>query len=201
MSEEVPNVDVARVDGRVARALRTRGAIVDAHLELLRDGDLRPTGERIADRAGVSLRTLWTNFKDMETLFAAAGERLSELQMAAYRPISPDLPLVRRIDAFCRQRVTMLEILTPAARAAVTREPFSPALRRNRAIEINRVREEIASLFPAEISAAGRGGPELLNAVLMTSTYASWSALREHMGLDVAAARGVMTRTVTALLA
>ncbi len=127
MSDEVSIPGVTRVDGRSARALRTRSAIVDAHLELLRDGDLRPTGERIAERAGVSLRTLWTNFKDMETLFAAAGERLTELQLAAHRPISPDLPLERRIDAFCRQRATMLEILTPAARAAVTREPFSPA--------------------------------------------------------------------------
>jgi AcrR family transcriptional regulator len=199
MSEEAPAAGVTRVDGRSARALRTRSAIVDAHLELLRDGDLRPTGERIADRAGVSLRTLWTNFKDMETLFAAAGERLIELQMAAHRPISPDLPLDRRIDAFCRQRATMLEILTPAARAAVTREPFSPALRRNRAHEIDRVRSEISSLFGAEI-ASRPNGAELLDALLVASTYASWSALREHMGLDVPASRGVMARTVTSLL-
>ena len=116
----------------------------------------------------MSLRTLWTNFKDMETLFAAAGERLTELQMAAHRPISPDLPLARRIDAFCRQRATMLEILTPAARAAVTREPFSPALRRNRAIEIDRVRSEIASLFAGRDRRAAAGRPELLNAVLVT---------------------------------
>ena len=94
----------------------------------------------------------------------------------------------------------MLEILAPAARAAVTREPFSPALRHNRAIEIGRVRDEITSLFAAEIAEAGLGGPELADALLMTSTYASWSALREHMGLDIPAARAVMTRTVAALL-
>ena len=50
-----------RVDGRTARAERTREAIVTAHLELVGEGDLRPTGERIAELAGVSLRALWTN--------------------------------------------------------------------------------------------------------------------------------------------
>lgn len=64
-----------RMDGRTARAERTRNAIVDAHLALIDEGDLNPTGERIAERAGISPRTLWTNFKDMETLFAATGQR------------------------------------------------------------------------------------------------------------------------------
>jgi TetR/AcrR family transcriptional regulator, regulator of autoinduction and epiphytic fitness len=189
-----------RVDGRTARAVRTRSAIVDAHLTLLRDGDLRPTGERIAERAGVSLRTLWTNFKDMETLFSAAGRRLTELQRDAHHPISPTLPLPERVDAFCRQRATMLEILAPAARAAATREPFSPALRRNRAIEISRVREEITTLFATELAASGAGTTELLDALVMTATYASWSALREQMSLDVDASCAVMRRTIAALL-
>ena len=85
----------ARVDGRSARAERTRAAIVEALLELNREGDLKPTGERIAERAGVSLRALWANFKDMEALFAAASARLLERQDAEHRPISADLPLDR----------------------------------------------------------------------------------------------------------
>lgn len=193
MADELPAV---RVDGRTARAVRTRVAIVDAHLALLHDGDLRPTGERIAERAGVSLRTLWTNFKDMETLFAAAGERLHELQLEAYRPIPTDLPLDERIAAFCRQRAQMLEILAPAARAAATREPFSPALRHNRAVEIARVRDEINTLFGPELKDSG----ELEHALVATVTYASWSVLREQLSLDVAPATNVMTRTVRALL-
>lgn len=186
-----------RVDGRTARAVRTRSAIVDAHLSLLRDGDLRPTGERIAERAGVSLRTLWTSFKDMETLFAAAGQRLIELQMAEFQPISPTLPLAERVDAFCRQRARMLEILAPAARASMIREPFSAQLRSNRRNEIVRVRDEIATLFEVEMSA---GGPVLSDALLAASTYACWSVLRDQLGLDVEASFAVMRRTVGALL-
>jgi TetR/AcrR family transcriptional regulator, regulator of autoinduction and epiphytic fitness len=197
MTEDEPGV---RVDGRTARAVRTRSAIVDAHLDLLRDGDLRPTGERIAERAGVSLRTLWTNFKDMETLFAAAGRRLIELQMEAYRPISVTLPLRERVDAFCEQRARMLEILGPAARAAATREPFSAQLRRNRSIEIARVADEISILFAVELAGGGPEQAELQDALVVNSTYRSWSVLREHMALSPEASCAVMRRTFVALL-
>ena len=194
MSERV------RVDGRTARAQRTRAAIVDAHLGLLASGDLKPTGERIADAAGVSLRTLWTSFKDMETLFSAAGQRLIERQLEVFEPIDAALSLPDRVDAFCRQRARMLEILAPAARAAVLYEPFSAALRRNRTIELGRVRDELLELFGVELADAGDGGEELLHALHVTSTFASWNVLRDNLGLSVGAARGVMRRTVAALL-
>ena len=194
MSERV------RIDGRTARAQRTRAAIVDAHLGLLASGDLKPTGERIADAAGVSLRTLWTSFKDMETLFSAAGQRLIERQMEVFEPIDAAMPLPDRVDAFCRQRARMLEILAPAARAAVLYEPFSAALRRNRTIELGRVRDELVQLFGVELADAGDGGEELLRALHVTSTFASWNVLRDNLGLSVDAARGVMRRTVGALL-
>jgi AcrR family transcriptional regulator len=189
-----------RVDGRTARAVRTRAAIVDAHLELLAAGDLKPTGERIAEAAGVSLRTLWTNFKDLETLFAAAGERLIELQLAVYEPIPVELPPAERVRRFCEQRARMLEILAPAARAAVIREPFSAQLRRNRTIELDRVLAEIRALFAVELAAAGPGRGDLEAALLTNATYRVWSQLRDQLDLDVPAATRVITRTVGALL-
>ena len=152
-------VEVAgRVDGRTARAERTRAAIVEAHLALICEGDLRPTGERIAERAGISLRTLWTNFKDMETLFEASGAEVLRQQDAAHRPISPGLPLAKRVDAYCRQRARLLQLIAPSARAAQMREPVSEQLHRNRLKHIDRVRDEVEQLFAAEL-AAGRPGP------------------------------------------
>ncbi|MEV0726284.1 TetR/AcrR family transcriptional regulator [Micromonospora purpureochromogenes] len=190
----------ARVDGRSARAERTRTAIVDAHLALIDEGDLRPTGERIAERAGVSLRTLWTNFKDMETLFAATGRRVSERQESMVRPISPELPLTRRIGEFSVQRARMLEALAPSARASALREPFSPQLRRNREGNIARVRGEIETVFGPELAHAGPGREQLLDALTVASTWSAWSMMRDAMGLDVEAARATLTRILGALL-
>jgi AcrR family transcriptional regulator len=193
-------VAAGRIDGRSARAERTRAAIVEALLALNREGDLKPTGERIADRAGVSLRALWANFKDMEALFAAASQRLLERQGAEHRQISARLPLKRRVDEFSRQRVRMLEILAPSARAAQLREPFSQALRDSRATNIAWVRDQINELFAAELELAGKGREQLFNGLTVACTWSAWSMLRDELELDVEAARGVMVRTLTALL-
>ncbi|WP_328653806.1 TetR/AcrR family transcriptional regulator [Micromonospora sp. NBC_00330] len=195
-------VDVAgRVDGRTARAERTRAAIVEAHLALISEGDLRPTGERIAERAGISLRTLWTNFKDMETLFEASGAEVLRQQDAAYRPISPGLPLAKRVDAYCRQRARLLQLIASSARAAQMREPVSEQLHRNRLKHIERVRDEVEELFAVELAEAGAGREQLLNALVAASTWQAWSMLRYGLGLGVDQARAVMARTVGALLA
>jgi TetR/AcrR family transcriptional regulator, regulator of autoinduction and epiphytic fitness len=187
------------VDGRTARAVRTRRAVVDALLELLVEGDQRPSGERIAERAGVSVRALWTNFPDMETLYAAAGQRQIERQSELARRISPRLPLDQRVTALCRQRAQVLEFLAPIARAVRLREPISAQLRANRARQYEIARDELAQLFAVELAAAD-DGPELLNALTAATTWPAWSALRDDLGLGVQAARQVMARTVRALI-
>jgi hypothetical protein len=60
-----PDGDSEPSDGRVARSHRSRRAIVDAMRALHAEGDLRPTAPRVAERAGVSLRTVWQQFADM----------------------------------------------------------------------------------------------------------------------------------------
>jgi TetR/AcrR family transcriptional regulator, regulator of autoinduction and epiphytic fitness len=189
-----------RVDGRTARSERTRNAIVDAHVQLIQDGDLRPTADRIAKVAGVSLRALWSHFADMEALFAASGERILENRDAQFEPIPAGLPLARRIEAYCRQRARMLEQIGPAARAAAIKEPFSPTLQRYRRAHVDRVRDELTTLFAHELAAAGEGGGDLLAALTGISMFPTWGTWRDSMGLDQEAARGALTRAVTALL-
>ncbi|HEX5205890.1 TetR/AcrR family transcriptional regulator [Paractinoplanes rhizophilus] len=185
-----------RVDGRTARSERTRNAIVDAHQQLIREGDLRPTAEKIAKQAGVSLRALWSHFADMEALFAASGERVLELRDASHRPISPTLPLAERIEAYAKQRARMLEQIAPNAKAAATKEPFSETLQRYRRLHVTRVRDELAVLFAAEID----GDEELLNALTAVSMWPTWSTWREPMNMSVAASRAALARTINALL-
>jgi TetR/AcrR family transcriptional regulator of autoinduction and epiphytic fitness len=188
-----------RVDGRSARSERTRRAIVAAHLALIDEGDLKPTGERIAERAGVSLRTLWTNFKDMETLFAASGELVKERQDAMYRRIEPELPLPERVEEFCAQRVEVLEMLAPSARASSLREPFSAQLRINRARNIARARRQIEEVFEPELASVHERD-ELVNAITVASTWSSWSMMRDALQIPIDDAKAIMHRTVAALL-
>ncbi len=185
-----------RIDGRTARSERTRNAIVDAHVSLITDGDLRPTADRIAKLAGVSLRALWSHFADMEALFAASGERILERRDASYEPIPPDRPLAERITAFCHQRARMLEQIAPAAKASALKEPFSPALQRYRKLHVQRVRDELRALFGPEIG----DDEELLNALTAVSVWNHWDTLRTPLDLSPDEARASLVRTITALL-
>jgi AcrR family transcriptional regulator len=195
--EEAP---ATRVDGRTLRAERTRRAIIDALLALHREGSLNNSAAHIAERAGVSLRALWVNFKDIESLYAAAGARLAEQMRAEHRPIAPDLPLSERVVAFCRQRARMLEIMAPSARAAYLKLPISPQLRRNRAIQIGRVRDEISTLFAGELDAAGPERARLLDALLIAATFNAWQMARDDLGLDTTESCEIMIKTMTGLL-
>ncbi|GIE83744.1 TetR/AcrR family transcriptional regulator [Actinoplanes regularis] len=185
-----------RVDGRTARSERTRNAIVDAHLQLITEGDLRPTADRIAKLAGVSLRALWSHFADMEALMAASGQRVLEQRDASYLPIPADLPLGERIEAYCRQRARLLEEVGPAARASALKEPFSDALQHYRRLHVARVRDELTSTFPEEIGA----DRDLLDALTAISLWPTWSIWREAMDLPVEAAQAALARGVRALI-
>jgi AcrR family transcriptional regulator len=180
--------------------MRTRRAVVDALLALLAEGELRPGGERIAERAGVSLRALWANYADLESLYAAAGQRQLEQQAELARRIDTRLPLAQRVAALARQRAQVLEFLAPTARAAQLREPFSAQLRANRARQYQIARDELARLFAAELDAAGPKAGELLNALTVASTWPAWSVLRDDLSLSVHAAQKTMARTLQALL-
>jgi TetR/AcrR family transcriptional regulator, regulator of autoinduction and epiphytic fitness len=189
----------ARVDGRSARAARTRRAIVDAHLTLLSEGELRTSPDRIAERAGVSVRTLWTNFKDLQSLHAAVNDRLLERLDAEYQPIATAKPLAERVSDFSEQRGRLLEILAPAVRAVAIRLP-SEALKQARLVHHGRSRMEIEYVFATELSAAGPEREELARALVAHTSSAAWAILRDELQLDLEAATAVIARTVSALL-
>ncbi len=188
-------------DGRSARAQRTRAAIVDTHIDLLRSGNLRPTAEQIAREAGVSVRSLWVHFPDVEALLAATAVEVLARQDRDLRPVPPDLPLDERVEEFCRQRATALEHITPLARASAAREPFSAALRDYHRRHVERVRDEVRTLFAAElVNLRATDRDRLAHALTAATTWGAWATLRDDLGLGPQRSRAVLVRTVRALL-
>ena len=59
-------------DGRHARRDRNRVAVVDAMLELFAAGNLAPSSDEIAEKAGLSPRSLFRYFDDLDDLVRVA---------------------------------------------------------------------------------------------------------------------------------
>src|SRR5687768_9641430 len=83
------------VDGRRARRHRSRDLAVDALLDLLNEGVCRPTAQQVAERSGVSLRSIFRIFDDVETLNAAACSR----QVSRIRHLFVDVEAQGSLDA------------------------------------------------------------------------------------------------------
>jgi AcrR family transcriptional regulator len=189
-------------DGRTVRAERTRQALVDALFELLYEGELQPTAERISARAGVSERSLFQHFADREALYQAVAVQQYERIVPTLDPVDVSLPLSERIDTFVEQRAQLLETVTPVRRAALLLEPESEVVagwlrntRRQKAREVERVfRPELETIEERE-----RG--VLLAALVSASAWTAWEGLRAHQRLSEDRARAAMRTALAALLA
>ena len=189
------------VDGRLARSARTRRAIVDALRSLHVEGDLRPTAPRVAERAGVSVRTVWQHFQDLETLFIEAGRRDLEIARGFLRPIDPAEALSHRVASLVEQRVAMFEHMAPVWRAARLQEPFSPQLQNTRERLFALGRDQLAALFATEVSGkSSLDSARLLDAIQVTTSWAIWESLRHDLHLGVEQAMATVTVLLTRLL-
>jgi AcrR family transcriptional regulator len=186
-------------DGRLARSRRTRLAIVEALRSLHQEGDLRPTAPRVAERAGVSLRTVWQHFEDLEELLVEAGRRDAEVVLTYVEPIDVGLGLPDRVDALLAQRARMYDAAAPTWRAARLQEPFSAQIKTNRDRLLLMGRRQLETLFAVELAAAA-DSRRLLDALLAVTGWSTWEALRTELKLGPDAARATLRLTLLALL-
>jgi len=189
------------VDGRNARATRTRDAVVAALLALIEEGDLRPTARRVAEQAGVSLRSVYVHFDDLEDLFCAAATQQFTKISELVKPLPTRGPLDMRLDAFVDQRARVLEAGGAVRRAAVVQAPFSPTLARVLEMARRAGRSEIERVFRAELAGRDEAGRRTLVAVLTTMASAStWDSLRTQEHLDCPTARDLVRQMLRAML-
>lgn len=197
-----PESDSEPADGRAARSHRSRRAIIDAMRALHAEGDLRPTAPRVAERAGVSLRTVWQQFADMEALLVEAIRRDNGIVRSLIEEIDPDRPLAARVALFTSQQARILEQMTPSWRAAHIHEPFSAELKRNKVRALVKSRASLERVFARELT--GLAGPQrkqLTDALHAVSIWSFWESLRTDLCLDPGRAEELLRSTFLALLA
>src|SRR3954451_2341772 len=116
--------------GRTARRDRNKDAVLDAVLELFTDGSLMPGPAEVADRSGVSLRSVYRYFDDMDALVRAAIARnLVRMEPLFALPDPGVGPLDSRIARIVQARLALHEAAAPVARAALARQAGNRIIR------------------------------------------------------------------------
>ena len=190
-----------RVDGRRLRAVRTRASIVAALYELVRDGDPAPTAAKIAERAGVALRSIGQHFPSREALLTAVAEHHAAKVAHAPAEVPTAGPLGERITGFVRMRADELERTAPLRRAIAAMPSPSDAVLGAQKRDRDRRRAELAAVFAAEIEAAPTADrARLLDRLYVVAAGPSWDAMRNHLGLPARADATQMALMLEALL-
>jgi AcrR family transcriptional regulator len=191
-----------RADGRNLRRDRNRDTVVTALLELYREGNLGPSASEIAERAGISARSVFRYFDDAEAMVRAAIARQQKHLAPLYAlDVPAEAPLAERVERFVAARVRLLEGMGEVGRVArglVTRQPLILA-------ELARIRgtlrRQVADVFAPELAGRGRADERAtLAAADVVTSWESYDLMRNDQGLTAAQAREAMGAALLRLL-
>ena len=167
-------------DGRRASRDRNLSAVVDALLDLFAEGNLRPGADEIAARSGLSRRSVFRYFDDLDSLGRLAIERqlarvghLIELEDPGTGPVED------RIERLISQRVGLFEAILPAGRVSRLRAPFEPVAAEELALSRKFFRRQVERHFGDVLQPLARGERNaLLGAAEVLCSFEGYELLR-----------------------
>lgn len=179
-------------------------AICEACLDLVQEGELQPSADEIAERAGVSRRSIFNHFSDLAELYDAVVEAGMQRCAPLLEEISEREPVARRVDRLAQVRSRFLEAAGAFTRALTAQALVGPTA--EQALRVSRYtaglqHQEVERLFQRELeglSAAERA--EVLEAMSAAMSSLQWEYLRRRRGNSVARARAVIRRTLKSIL-
>jgi len=191
------------VDGRRVRRVRNREAVVDAMLALYAEGELFPTVVQIAERAGLSARSLFRYFTDAEEICQAAVERHLEGKRTPIPSLEPQPNSTSdRIVCFVRHRLDLYEAYGQtfragrlhAARSAAVAETLDQFRAEMRGQAIGYFADDLSGVEPRERST-------IASQVALVGTFETIDALRQQQGLSRRATERTLVSLLTRILA
>lgn len=191
-------VEETPLDGRRARRHRSRELAVDAMLDLVAEGVLRPTAQQVAERSGVSLRSIFRIFEDVQSLHEAATARHLERVGHLFVPLAADGDLEARAHTTAVALGGLYEAVGPIRRAALRLAPESEVFAERLRHVTLWLRTELDRVFAPELARAG--DPALRAALEAVCSFEAWEQLRRAQELSEPDAAEVVQAAVVALL-
>lgn len=187
------------MNGKQKQRVRTRNAILDALANVIAEaGGLEFSIQQVADRAGVTHRTVYNHFPTREALRDGLAEHVEELLGATGRR-RPDAgtPSLESLAPMVAESYALFESCAPAVRASViltlaSRGPTRLAKRRTDAF-----RKIVRQGLPAN---AAVPADEATAAVRMFLSTIGWHVLTEHLGLSPTKAAATAEWAIRVLL-
>lgn len=184
-------------DGRRRRSSESREKIVHAMLKLIKQGEMHPGAARVAEVAGVGLRSVFRHFEDMEALY---GE-MSEIVAQKIRPIL-FTPLAARgwksqLMELAERRMKVFDEVMPFKVAGSLRRFQSKFLMDDYRQHLKLERSTLEAILPEKVL----NDRALLRGIEMVTSFQAWRRLRQDQNLTTAEAREVTMLLLSRLTA
>ena len=179
MSNE-PALNIKTGDGRFARSKKTKDAIVRALLKLLRNTPF-PTAEQVAKESKIGLRTVYRQFKDMESIYLSLHEEcMHSLGQIFNSDVDMDRPFNERVSFAIRERFTIYDEYETLFIATISNSARLPTLVNQVAESYQIMRERFIKIVP-EIGNLSTIKSDLLFTRIL---FPSWFSLRNVLRHD-----------------
>ncbi len=162
-----------------------------------------PSAQQVADRSGVSLRSVFRHFQNLEALVATAAAAYYDRHTTVYSPPRPaaGASLDERIEAMVEYRLAMYPVTATVSRAAVARAQRDPQLAEIVLGSRRRAIKAIEVLFAPELAACPAADRAAMVAALHTATlFETWDNLATLHGLERHQLASVLRRFLRAAL-
>ena len=192
----------AAEDGRHARRDRNRLAVVDAMLSLYAAGNLDPSSDEIAERAGLSPRSLFRYFEDLDDLVRVAISRQHErLLPTSALDVSSAGALSDRVSRLVAQRVRLFDRIGSVGIVSRVRAPFQPLIASELALSRSFLRRQIEQLFAPEMAQRGAAGAASAIATIdVLTSFESLHLMRGDQQLSGAQIEAALADAITKIL-
>lgn len=176
--------------------------MVAAYLDLVAETGRQPTIEEVADRAGISVRSVYRLFPDTDSLVREAiQDRADALRPMLQVDVPSTAPVAARVSALVAKRARAYDQVQAFRTVVMGQRHLHPAVAELLDESRNALRAQVMTLFSKELSKrTGAARNDLLDALELLTGWSAWDALRQEQGLSSARARRVIESALLALL-
>jgi AcrR family transcriptional regulator len=170
-------------------------------LDLYGEGIVSPSAEEIAAKSGVSRRSVFRYFDDLDELCRAAITRQKDRVGHLFAvENSGEGGLEARIEALVQQRVRLYQAIAPVARVARMRAPMQPVLARQIRVDGAQLRGQVERQFEPELKSYSDDEREAaLSAADILTSFEAFEIVSERQNKDTEALANTMRAGLSAI--
>lgn len=167
-------------DGRRERSRSSRGKIVRAMMDLIVKGNIDPSAAKVAEKAGVGLRSVFRHFDDKDSIF----QEMDEILVAAY------LPKMRapfqsdswkdQLFELVERRAKVNEAIAPFRIATSIQRFNSKMLMKNYRTLLRNEHKVLDTILPDHV----RKDEQRARAILLATSFDTWRLFRQDEELS-----------------